>query len=175
MSRRTNLPHVLGDFGPPRRHRNPFLALWRWRRELLVAGTAVWALSSLAEATSTIVAAGAAVLVLGVLSGFPRSRRFLRDRVQVARTEHRLRAGMVQAQVLSWSGWLPGIVWSSRRPRGVRITLWCPAGVDVHSFEATRTLLAAACWATDVEVARHPHWAQVVVLLVVLRSDGPGP
>ncbi|MGD9956468.1 MAG: hypothetical protein AB7V23_10405 [Candidatus Nanopelagicales bacterium] len=174
MSRRTNLLNVLGDFGPPNRRRNPFLFPWRWRRELLVAGFMVWAMWSLAGAMGAGAAALIAALVLLGLLGLPPSRRFVRRRVQVARTEHRLRAGMVQAQVLSWSGWLPAILWSARRPRGVRITLWCPAGVDVRTFEVTRTLLAAACWAVDVEVSRHPHWAQLVVLLVVLRGDEVG-
>jgi len=174
MSRRTNLPNVLADFGPPRRRRNPLLALWRWRRELLLTGAAGWGLSSLTQATSAPVAAAVGVLVVAGLSSFARTRQFVRDRVQVARTEHRLRSGMVQAQVLSWSGWLPAIMWSSRRPRGVRIMLWCPAGVDVHSFEAARTLLTAACWASDVEVTRHPHWAQLVVLVVVLRGAEVG-
>jgi hypothetical protein len=171
VSRRTNLLHILGDFGPPHRRRNPLLIPWRWRRELFVAGSAVWAVWSLAQMLGAGAAVGVVALVVLGLLGMPPSRRFVRGRVQVARIEHRLRSGMVQAQVLSWSGWLPAILWSARRPRGVRVTLWCPAGVDVHTFEVTRTLLAAACWAADVEVSRHPHWAQLVVLLVVLRGD----
>jgi hypothetical protein len=43
--------------------------------------------------------------------------------------------------------------------------------VDVHRIAAARDELAAACWASEVLVERHPRYANIVALLVVRRPS----
>lgn len=156
-------------YGPRRRRRSLLPIPWRWRYELTVGLGVPAGLDAVAAAThpvaSAVVVAAAGVGYLG----WPTARNTVRTRARVLLTTHRLRVGMVECGVLSWSGRLPAVLWSAPRARGVEVTLWCPAGVDVHAFHATRARLAAACWAADVEVTRHPRRAQIVVLLVAMR------
>lgn len=159
-------------FGLRRRRRNPLLVPWRWRYELGLGVGVPTGLNALADATHPIAAASVALAVVVGSVGSPAARRFLIARAWCVLVPHRLRVGMLKCGVLSWSGWLPAVLWTSPHPRGVRILLWCPAGVDVYAFHATRSQLAAACWAADVEVARHPRFAHIVVLHVILRPDG---
>lgn len=169
--RRWEINEFLRPFGPTRRRSNPYLVVWRWRYELALGLGVPYGLSTLAWATHPIAAACVA-LAAGIACGWWRpGRRFVAERARTLLVTHRLRVGMVQANVMSWSGWLPAILWARPHPRGVRVLLWCPAGVDVHAFHGNRSLLAAACWADDVEIARHPTQAQLVVLLVVTQDD----
>lgn len=158
-------------FGPQRRRPNPLLVLWRWRHPVVLAAGVPLGFGALAQATDPVAAAVVALSAGACGLWWPPARRLVVGRTWCVIVEHRLRVGMVQADIISWSGWLPAILWTRPAPRGVRVTLWCPAGVDVQDFEQSRSLLAAACWAADVEVARHPRWAHVVVLLVVKRPD----
>jgi len=154
-------------FVPRRRKPNLLLVIWRWRYELALGLGVPYGLGVLADNMYPIAAVGLA-LAVGVGCGWwPPGRRVVAEGMRVVLVQHRLRVGMVQANIVSWSGRLPAILLSGPRPRGVRVLLWCPAGVDVHAFHANRSLLAAACWAADVEIARHPTRSQLVVLLVV--------
>jgi hypothetical protein len=175
-------------FLPPRRRRNALLTPWRWRYEFgLVLGAPV-GFRELADVTHPI-AATSLVLVVGVVGMiWPAGRRVLADRVRCVLVQHRIRVGMVQSGVLSWSGWLPAILWTTPLDGDVRVYLWCPAGVDVNAFHSNRSRLAAACWASDVVVTCHPRYSHILVLLVVAglgrrgiaadppsrRSDGLG-
>lgn len=152
---------------PRRRRPNPLLVLARWRYELVLGAGVPTGLYALAEATQPSIAVGLVLATLAAHLGWPAGRRFLAGRARCVLVPHRLRVGMVESRVLSWSGWLPAVLWTSPCPQGVRVLLWCPAGVDVHAFHAARSQLAAACWAADVEAVRHPRFAQLVVLLVV--------
>jgi hypothetical protein len=158
---------VLRELGPRPRRRNPLLVPWRWRWEILLGAGVPLAVSGLVRAwgPAWVTVVSAALVVAAVL--VPAARRFLGRRVRSVVVQHRLRVGMVEAGVLSWSGRLPAILHARGTDRGVRVVLWCPAGVDVHAFHGTRALLASACWATDVDVARHPRWSNVVSLVVV--------
>lgn len=147
------------------------LAPWRWRYELGLGVGSPLGLDALAEATHPIAAICVALTVVTGYVGWPAARHWLHARLWCVLVPHRLRVGMAEAGVTSWSGRLPTVLWTSARPRGVRVLLWCPAGVDVHAFQATRSELAAACWAVEVEVVRHPRFAHIVVLLVVVRPD----
>ncbi len=168
--RRGDVDDFYRRYGPWRRRVNPVLVIGRWRRELALAVMIPYGLHHLAVATHPVAAAAIAIVALvGMFASEP-GRMFVKERAHAVLVEHRLRVGMVEARILSWAGWLPAIMWSKPVTRGVRVHLWCPAGVDVTAFLANRELLAAACWASDVEVARHRRWAQVVVLLIVLRN-----
>jgi hypothetical protein len=175
--RRAGAHEFFSRFGPRRRRVNPLLALWRWRWEGLTFLGVPYGLDVLADVTHPAVSAVVGVSVAGTALGWRPARLFLTEHVRGVVVQHRLRVGMVQAGIWSWSGWLPAILWTAPVDRGIRVVLWLPAGVDVVAFEANREQLAAATWAADVEVARHPTRANVVVLLVVTRPDlahGPG-
>lgn len=164
-------------FGPRRRRRNPALVFWRWRWEGGAFLGVPYGLDALAGATHPAVSAVVGVSAVATGLGWRPARLFLTEHARCVVVQHRLRVGMVQAGIWSYSGWLPAILWTSPVDRGVRVVLHCPAGVDVHAFRQNREQLAGACWAADVEVARHPRRANVVVLLVVTRPDadlGPG-
>lgn len=170
--RRLVAEDYLAQLVPRRRRRNLLLTPWRWRYELAVGlGTPV-GLNALADATHPVAALCIMAAAVAGYVGWPAGRRLLADRARCVLVAHRLRVGMIESGVLSWSGWLPAQLWTRAVDRGVRVLLWCPAGVDVAAFQASGSQLAAACWAADVEVDRHPRYAQLVVLLVVTRPHG---
>jgi hypothetical protein len=161
-------------FGPRRRWRNVVAVPWRYRYELLVAAVLLLcahAVAQLANPAWLILPLGLAVTSACI----PQVRQALMDRFWCVLLPHRMRVGMVESGVLSWSGYLPGVLWTAARPHGVEIWVWCPAGVDVRAFEATRSQLAASCWAVDVEPRRHPRWSHIVRLLVIIRPEYAPP
>ncbi len=168
---RSGAHDFLRNFGPRRRRPNPVLALWRWRWEAGVFLGLPWGLDALAGATHPAVSAAVGVSAAATAAAWRPARFFLTEHARCIMVQHRLRVGMVQAGIWSHSGWLPAVLWAKPVARGARVLLWCPAGVDVFAFLHNREQLAAACWAADVEVARHPQRANVVVLLVVARPE----
>jgi len=168
-NRRWHADDFFGRFGPRRRRANPLVVAWRWRYELVLTLGLPIGLLALGGATHPV--APVCVLLTAALAyvGWPAAHRFLVDRAWCLLVPHRLRVGMAECGVTSWSGRLPAVLRASRHPSGVRVVLWCPAGVDVHAFHAARSELAAACWAADVLIEHHPLRTNVVVLLVVTR------
>ena len=118
-------------------------------------------------ASVLLAVAGAGVGIGALVSP---ARRLARDRFWCVVTQHRLRAGLREADVRSWSGRMPAIVWTSVRPQGEQVLLACPAGVDAARIAAAGGELAAACWAVDVTVAPHPRHANLTTVDVVRRS-----
>lgn len=87
--------------------------------------------------------------------------------------QHRLCSAFRGAALVSFSGRAPAILWTSRRPAGVRVVLSLPAGLEVADLRALREVLAAACFASDVVVERHERYADLVVLYVVTKVPAP--
>jgi hypothetical protein len=144
---------------------------WRWRYELLFpAGMAVTWLA-LGIAGGAVVTAGLAVAVVA-MAVTPQGRRWLAARFWLVVTPHRVRAGCVQAWIHSRDGKIPAVLLTRSMPFGERVYLWCRAGTVAGDLWSARELLAAACWATDVLVFRHPHYAHLVVLDVIRRGGG---
>jgi hypothetical protein len=144
----------------------PLLLGWRWRWELgvlAVVATVVYLVEPalLLATTGVVIALGAAV---------PALRRLGRQRFWCVATQHRLRTGLHESDVRSWSGRAPAIVWTSAAADGERVLLACPAGVDVARIDAARGELAAACWAVDVDVRPHLRYANLAVVEVVRRG-----
>ena len=156
-----------------RRRFNPLLIPWRWRWEGALGTGLTLGSAELAEAVHP--AAPVSLLATAALAhlGSAPVRRFTSQQFWRIVIQHRLRVGFVQAGVYNWSGRIPAILWTSARPKGVRVYLWCPAGVDVNMLKRARSVLAAACWAADVRVWRHRRHANMVVLFVVTRSGAP--
>jgi hypothetical protein len=177
-SRRGSLDDFFDGLGPRRRRPHVLVVLLltvaRWRRELALVGGSVWSLQALA-ATTHPVAAGAMALV-GLVAAFvwEPGRRVLAERATAVAMEHRLRVGMSEAGIVTWSGRLPALLAARPVTRGVRILVWCPAGVDAIAFLANRELLAAACWAVDIEVRRHPKRVHLLHVLVVTAPEPQG-
>jgi hypothetical protein len=153
---------LVRELGAGRRP-GPFLLLWRWRWELAL----VVAVVGLVHAVSLQVLLPAVGIAAALSATVPALRHLLCARFWCVATQHRLRAGLRESDVRSWSGRMPAIVWTSGRPRGEQILLACPAGVDVARIAAARSELAAACWAVDVTVSPHPRYANLAVVDVV--------
>jgi hypothetical protein len=158
------------DFGyysrPRRRWRNIPATPWRWRYELVGALSTVESMQVIAHLRHpqfVIIPCGLAAALLLL----PAVRHTAQRRLWCVVIPHRLRVGMIETGVLSWSGLLPGVLRSRPVRDGVEIWVWCPAGVDVRAFEAARAQLAAACWVAEVTPRRHPRWSHLVALLVI--------
>ena len=166
---RAGLEYTLGTVA----RANPLVATWRWRYELAVlsALAAIWL--ALGTAVAAGLTAGLAV-ALASIACFPSGRRFLAARLWCIVTPHRVRAGCAQAWIHSRDGKLPIIVLTRRQPFGERVYLWCRAGISVADFSSAGKLLAAACWAQDVQVSQHARYAHLVALDVFRREPPAG-
>jgi hypothetical protein len=147
--------------------------LWYWRYELMVIlGLPAGALAiGLTLGTGWLIAA--AVLSAGTVAGlglWPAGRNFLKKRAWCVITAHRVRAGCMNAWIQSRNGRLPVVLRTTAKPFGERVRLWCPPGVSVEDLEAAHDILAAACWARDVQVVRSARYAHIVTLDVIRRD-----
>ena len=149
---------------------NPLVWPWRWRYELaLCIGVTLGVISltwALGAARGLGVAAGAGALV-GIISLWPAARHYAVARAWCIITPHRVRAACSEAWIHSRSGKLPIVLYTSRKPFGERVHVWCRPGVSVDDFVSARALLTTACWARDVHVSVDTRYAQLVILDVV--------
>lgn len=116
----------------------------------------------------------AAVVAAGALAALPAVRRLIRARFWCIVTPHRIRAGCAQEHIQTRRGRLPAVLWTSSRPHGERVLVWCRAGTAATDFDEVRDRLAAACFARELRVEGVPGRAHLVVLLVV-RRHRPAP
>jgi hypothetical protein len=149
---------------------SPAVAAWRWRYELLAAAglAAIWATLPVADAAAVT---GALAAALAGTACLPAGRAFLTARAWCIVTPHRLRAGCTQGWIHSRSGKIPAVLLTRCRPFGERVYLWCRAGTSAEDLSAARGLLAAACWADDIRVSRHPRHAHIVAVDVIRRES----
>lgn len=149
----------------------PLVVGWRWRYELvLIVGIPVGVYLLLDRGGPGAILAGA-VVVAG--TALPAIRRRLVARIRCIVTAHRIRTGCAQARIHTRQGKLPVILRTSPAPYGERVLVWCRAGTSVEDFESARSLLATACWSTDVRVVtRDPRHAHLVVLSVIRQRRG---
>src|SRR5690349_8688718 len=82
-------------------------------------------------------------------------------------TQHRLRTAFHEAGLVTLRGRTPAILWCTPKKAGIRVLVSLCAGLDVSDFARERRVLAAACFASDVHVERHPSYANLIVLFVV--------
>jgi len=158
---------------------NLIVAAYRWRYELAAAAglAAAWiALGTVAGAAITV---GLVTALISTAIHWPRGRRFLAAHAWRIVTPHRVRVGCAQAWIHSRYGKIPALLLTTRQPFGERVYLWCRAGTSADDLISARGLLAAACWADDIRVARSPRYAHLVTLDVIRRrrpgtQAGPG-
>jgi hypothetical protein len=150
---------------------NPAVVAWRWRYELGLAAGLPTGILVLAHAVGTGWALAAVSALSGVLAGWPAARRLAIARAWCVITPHRVRTGCAQSWIHSRSGKIPIVLLTTSEPFGERVHLWCRAGTGPDDLIWARPLLAAACWAADVQVVRHERFAQLAALDVI-RSPG---
>lgn len=158
--------------GTPRRA-NPLLVLYRWRYEVAMAIVAPTALAELDSAVGPIWSLLTLLALTSTLWHWPAARRFCRARLRSVLIQHRLRTAFVRARLCTVDGHPPAILWTV--PKDDVVTVWvsCPAGLDPNAIATAHEMLAAACFATEVTMARHERRANLVALAV--RTELPGP
>ena len=163
----------------PGRRATLFGYLWWWRYELGIAAGLPAALILLIRALGAGPTAAGMLATIGVCCFCPPARHAVATAGWRITTPHRLRAGFVQARIHSRHGRLPTVLRTSRQPFGERVRLWCPAGITAADLRSARDMLAAACWAADVQVsgdARHTHLVTLDVIRCGRPPEGPeGP
>lgn len=173
MSRHRHEERFLRDLqqAAERRRRHPLDEVWTWRREavaLVAWGGAGW---WTVRAGGPLVAGAVLVLLVGGVV-VPRPAR---DRasgyVRLAICEHRIRRACWEAGVHSRSGRRPLGVSARLTRRGERLRFWCPAGVAAADLSGASELVAAACFASRVEIRPVPGRADLVTVEVVRRQD----
>jgi hypothetical protein len=154
----------------PRRPQLPAVA-WRWRYEVGVAiaiPTVVISLHAILGWRWTL----ADIVVFAMfLCVSPSARHAIIGRARCVITAHRIRTGCAEAYLVSRRGALPLIYSTAPAPYGERVRLWCPAGILAEDFELAADILAAACWAREIRVARDPEHTHLVTLDVI-RQPG---
>jgi hypothetical protein len=73
----------------------------------------------------------------------------------------------VNAWVQTRSGKLPFILSTTPTAYGEQVRLWLRAGLTAGDLHASRDVLAAACWATEVRVVPSPSHAHLVTLEII--------
>jgi hypothetical protein len=162
---------------------NPIVAAWRWRYEIAAAAGLAAAWIGLGTVAGAAITVGLVTALISTAVHWPRGRRFLTAHAWRIVTPHRVRAGCAQAWIHSRDGKIPAVLLTTRQPFGERVYLWCRAGTSVEDLASARGLLAAACWADDIQVARSPRYAHLVTLDVIRRRrpggqagpERPGP
>src|SRR5215471_20113063 len=160
-----NNPYMFDDLAA-RLHRTAAGVAWRWRTELAILAivlAALWRLSLLFTLTWAAVLVGLAVAALGVL---PWTRR----RWWCVLTRHRIQKLCWEARLHTRSGRLPLVLWTRPTKVGVRLYLWCRAGICAEDFDAHRGELRAACMAREARATRNRRWSQLVTIDIIRRD-----
>lgn len=148
---------------------NPLVALWRWRYEtVLLAGVPTGVVFAI-RSGYLIWLLGTGAFLVAAMATWPAVRSVVWAMFWVVVTPHRIRRGCAEALIVNRRGKLPAVLWTRAEPFGERVWLWCRAGMTPGDFEASRRLLALACWADDVRVARTRN---SLLVLDVIRRPG---
>lgn len=164
---RAGLELALGSVARP----NPLVIVWRWRYELGLALFLAIVVLALTSAVGLWWGLATISIVSGLTAAWPAARRQIAVRAWCIITPHRVRTGCAQAWIHSRRGKIPVVVFTTAEPFGERVYLWLRAGVGSEDLIAARQLLAAACWANDVNVAPHERYAHLVALDVIRRPS----
>ena len=149
---------------------NPLILAWWWRYELALAVGLPAVIIALTLRFGVVGALAVPALIAALtvaVAMWPAAKHRLLALVWRVITPHRVRAGCVQAGILSQRGRLPVVLRTTSEPFGERLYLWCRSGTSAEDFLEARKLLAAACWAADVHVFANARYAQLVTLDVI--------
>jgi hypothetical protein len=155
----------------------PITRIWPWRYEFgLIAGTVLGMIGiGVTLGPGWLIAAAAAMAILGVALAWRPSRRRIIARAWRVITPHRVRAGCTQAWIQTRDGHLPAVLYTVPAYYGERVWVWCRAGITAGDLEAARDILRAACWASDVRVVVNDRRSHIVVLEVIRRLPPSSP
>jgi hypothetical protein len=154
---------------------NPIVFAWRWRYEFgLLAGLGFGSFAII-QALGVAWLIATWLVLVAMFGGWPRGRRLLIRRAWCVITPHRLRTGCAHAWIQSRRGRLPIILFTTPRPFGERVTLWCVAGTSAADLDAARDVLIAACWAADIRIIRSQNYAHMVIVDVIRRPPDQPP
>ena len=177
----TGNPYVLLVL-PARRRALPSTAVWWWRWEILAVALVIGLLVGPAPAIENPLLLALVVTSAGGLLAVTAGRDWVRRRVWAVITQHRLRVGCAESGLLSASGRVPTVLWTSVTRYGERVWLNCPAGITIDDFARATDRLAVTCWAGTVTVRRVPGRSSTVVVDVIrnhvteaVLAQGPGP
>ncbi|WIX84435.1 hypothetical protein [Amycolatopsis sp. DG1A-15b] len=145
---------------------NPVLWLYHWRYEILALTLLPYGLVSLITRLGPVWSLVALVAAFNWLFYWRAARRHLRGRLRAIVVQHRLRSGFAGARICTVDGRRPAILWTRPLDGDVVVRLFCPAGIGFEQIREGREQLAAACFAAEVYVDRHPKYAALVTLTV---------
>ena len=145
-------------------------ALWSWRLELALVVVVVFAELGLAQATSDAVAIGGMCAVVGSLLLVAGSRRFLLERLYVARVRRAVGRAAFDTGLAAHPWSAPRVLTASRVAAGDRVRVRVRRGRSVAELDARSEELAACLRAREVRVLRETANAAEGAVLVVRRD-----
>lgn len=169
MTRRRTSDHDVTELARQLTHvkrPNPVLWLYHWRYEILAAALLPYALVHLFLWLGPLWSPVALVAAFNWVFYWRAARRYLRGRLRAIVVQHRLRTGFAGARICTMDGRRPAILWTRLVGGDVVVSLFCPAGIGFEQIHARRDLLAAACFAAEIYVDRHPKYAALVTLTI---------
>jgi hypothetical protein len=169
MTRKRSADHHVTELARQLTHvkrPNPVLWLYHWRYELLAVTLLPYALVNLVLWLGPLWSLVAFAAAFNWVFYWRAARRHVRCRLRSIVVQHRLRTGFAGARICTMDGRRPAILWTRPVDGDVVVSLFCPAGIGFELIHERRHLLAAACFATEVYVDRHPKYAALITLTV---------
>jgi hypothetical protein len=154
---------------------NPLLWLYHWRYEALGVTLLPYVLINVALQLGLVWSLVALVVAFNWVFYWRAARRHVRGRLRAIVVQHRLRTGFAGARICTVDGRRPAILWTRPVDGDVMVRLFCPAGIGFEQIHAGRAVLAAACFASEIYVDRHPKYAALITLTVCASAARPEP
>jgi hypothetical protein len=132
------------------RRPGPITLAWRWRTEIALTVALVgleYLLTKLMGFISGVLVIAAAAAVLCAL---PPTRNWIWRRGWCVFTRHRLYSVFRETWTTTRMGRLPLIMRVSPIDQGVRVVVWCRAGISVEGLHRIRREIRDACLANEV-------------------------
>ncbi|SEG99852.1 hypothetical protein SAMN05444920_114128 [Nonomuraea solani] len=164
-------PYVLDDLRPGL-GTGLVVVLWRWRTEIVLFALAAAAVVVMAGAAgkglwwAPIALAGS----VSVPATLPAGRKWIARHFWCLFSRHRLQRVCLETSMHTRKGRIPLVLWITPTDLGERAFILLRAGICAEDFEAFAGEIAAACYATAVQVERHPRRAQFVTVEILRRG-----
>jgi hypothetical protein len=150
--------------------------LWRMRAELLLTaalGLFAWTLLSATRQGGWL-----PFILLSSAVSVPAATRIGRGWL-VAHfwcvvTRHRLQRVCLETTMHTRAGRIPLVLWITPTATGEKALIMTRAGISAEEFDAYGEEIAAACWARNTRIYRHPRRANLAVVELVRRDELPG-
>ncbi|MGI8446659.1 MAG: hypothetical protein ACR2MP_05635 [Streptosporangiaceae bacterium] len=143
---------------------------WRWRTELLLAVPVVLAYALTFAWLTEVWGDMAAAALVGVVLGWPRSRRLVFARLGCARSRRLILATLSETRTENSSGRLPLVLRTRSTPSGQRLLLRCRVGHSAELFDARVEELRAGARCRNVTITRDPNRSHRVTVHVIRRD-----